>query len=520
MTATQPRRIQDVVSSPNGRRRPGPPLDDGAPWEGSPGPVGTGSKAETPTLLPWGEGYVVEWLLSGMRCEVSRIYEDKAAFWCELTWYAREATGWEEIEGGGRTNLLVPANRAGAVKGMLALGLGGLDWTGMYEQLYRMVIRRHREGEPSVALWDVETSVSLRFLLKPFVAENETTILFGDSGVAKSMLALSMAVSLSTGVDWADSYPVAGGGPVLYLDWETSAQTHARRLQRLCQPLGIVNPRIRYRRMYGSLADQVGALKGEVDRYGIKVVVVDSLGWATADEPKEAAAAIRVMDATRRLGVTAICLGHVTKESRKGGNNRASVFGSAFFEAAARMTWEVKGKTDEQGNKALSMKNWKFNEGRLVREPIGIGVDYGGGFDTPIAITPLVISDASGTGTRASTSISDRITNHLKRAGRATYAELAAATGASEASVRLAVQRKPDDFRKRDMPDGKLAIELCAESIPGMEQMGDQVGLFSGTPAENQCSVCDQPLTRYDVRGSEVVPFCDLHAPPDPPEES
>lgn len=60
-----------------------------------------------------------------------------------------------------------------------------------------------------------------RWLIKDFIEEGSTVVLFGESESMKSFAALSMALSIATGLDWYGNR-VSNPGPVIYIAGEGS----------------------------------------------------------------------------------------------------------------------------------------------------------------------------------------------------------------------------------------------------------------------------------------------------------
>ncbi len=135
-----------------------------------------------------------------------------------------------------------------------------VDWTGLIETAAVRVLSAYREGDPPILLREAVAPPNSGLLLPPLVRDGEPTILFGDGGVGKSMLALAIALSLH-----ADRGDVLGLTPVatkrvLYLDWEANDWTQRDRMQRL---IGEPMPDVLYRRCVGSARS--GRAAEEVD---------------------------------------------------------------------------------------------------------------------------------------------------------------------------------------------------------------------------------------------------------------
>ena len=72
-----------------------------------------------------------------------------------------------------------------------------------------------------------------RYLLKDLILAAYVTLLYGDGGVAKSLLALALAVA--GGRVWKWLGREVERCPVLYVDFELDAEEQARRVHHLCR---------------------------------------------------------------------------------------------------------------------------------------------------------------------------------------------------------------------------------------------------------------------------------------------
>lgn len=79
-----------------------------------------------------------------------------------------------------------------------------------------------------------------RYLLDGLIPEGYPTLLYGDGGTAKSMLALSFGLAMAQEADkkWLER-DVELGGAVLYLDFELDAAEQRRRVNRLARAEGL-----------------------------------------------------------------------------------------------------------------------------------------------------------------------------------------------------------------------------------------------------------------------------------------
>jgi hypothetical protein len=99
-----------------------------------------------------------------------------------------------------------------------------VDWHALIEELCIRVTTAERAGHPAVLLRDLaRPSADQTFTVEGFpILRRHPSMIFGDGGTAKSLLALLLAGRL-----------VERGWSVLYADWELSGEDHRERLERL-----------------------------------------------------------------------------------------------------------------------------------------------------------------------------------------------------------------------------------------------------------------------------------------------
>lgn len=272
----------------------------------------------------------------------------------------------------GRINLASTSAREGLVR-KLDQAAPGLPWRPILERACRQAARDLRTGEPVVPLVPRLADESARYLVPKLLLAGETNIIFADGGSGKSLLALAIARAVSTGTalpgGLVPSVPARG----LLLDYESHRPEHEDRLARL-EDVGSppADLPILYRSMTRPLADEAASLRGEIDRHGIGLVVVDSLAPACGPEPDGADAVVRTMTALRSFApATRLVLAHVTKLAAEQRTGPVKPFGSAFVFNLARNVWELR-KADEDGGADLVIAAFhrKSNAGRLY-PPLG-----------------------------------------------------------------------------------------------------------------------------------------------------
>jgi RecA-family ATPase len=85
------------------------------------------------------------------------------------------------------------------------------------------------------------TPAPRRYLVEGIVPESYPTMIYGDGGVAKSMLALSLGLGVASDAGTWLGHKIEPGG-VLYLDFELDAAEQNRRVSRLVNAEGLDKP--------------------------------------------------------------------------------------------------------------------------------------------------------------------------------------------------------------------------------------------------------------------------------------
>lgn len=290
--------------------------------------------------------YRFHWPDYGIEALVERLVGERTDIRCEITIRS-------EHEGrlySGHLLLMGPNSRRDVARS-LSERIKDFDWGGFLEQICLLSRDRFRQGEPVVELWSVPPNTTARFLVEPYVLEQAITILYGDGAAAKS------SVALKWGVDVSLNY-----GPVLYLDWEDDATTHAERLRAICKGINLdpAGAQVYYQRRASKIADSVRELRRLVVEKGIVLVVVDSLGMAAGD-PNNSDFLIEAVRACRALSVAVLAIHHLPKNAL----DKSKPFGSVYASNEARLTWLVEKAQEEDADEfTILLTNNKSNRSR------------------------------------------------------------------------------------------------------------------------------------------------------------
>tara|TARA_R100000306_G_scaffold59910_1_gene59402 strand:+ start:354 stop:1289 length:936 start_codon:yes stop_codon:yes gene_type:complete len=293
-----------------------------------------------------------------------------------------------------------------------------------------MTLDHWRLGEPVVNLGTVTPSVEPTYRLKPFLLENEATLIYGDGGIGKSYVAAYLASQVDQGVKLGVYEPIQGR--VLYLDYETNSEIAARRFQALAKGFGVgVNSNVLYRFCFQPLAMDIAEVQKIVAEQGIECIIVDSAGPACGGDPESASSAINYFTALRSLRRTSLTIAHRSKSGSVG------PFGSVYWVNYPRATYELK-KVQETGENAMhvAMIHRKVNEGQL-QGPVAFRFTFHKGAVTvaeePIEDVPGFVSELP---------LPQQIRIALEEHGPQTAKDLAEMTGLNLGSIQVILSRE------------------------------------------------------------------------------
>lgn len=317
----------------------------------------------------------------------------------------------------------------------------GCDWYGLVQKAALLTVDQWREGSPLIRLADVTPAPGLRWVLSPLLEHGGPTVMFAPGGSGKSYLAMSVALSIASGMPAGFGEPEVSG-PVAYLDWESDPETQLDRMDRIGKAMGIPNAHddVWYRREDVPLRASADQLRHQLADRGIVAAVIDSIGWATGGAPESAEETIRTFAAVRKLGVPCLCIDHVTNEAAAAGK-ATRAFGSAYKANAARRAWSLSSRWSA-GRVDLRLENTKANNGPKS-DPIGVTLEFSGDRVHVYSSAPPVIADQDGDGP-----IWERIAKAITDFHPMTAIEIADLLGITPGNVRAALSRYSDRFRK------------------------------------------------------------------------
>jgi hypothetical protein len=239
-----------------------------------------------------------------------------------------------------------------------------------------------RGRKPEVInLADVKPPGPRRYVLEGLVLSAYVTLLHGDGGVAKSLLALALAVAVAEDQEnWLGRS--VEGGPVLYLDFELDAEEQSRRVHQICRGLGLDRPPddLMYMSALGfSAREALEAALMACEEHGVKLVVVDSYGIALEGDAEAARDIIgfhkNLVEPFRATGVALLIIDHQSRLHAGQSYQSKSAFGSVYKTNLARSVIQVEATERGDGTLTVLLRQKKHNFGPLV-EPFGVKLSF------------------------------------------------------------------------------------------------------------------------------------------------
>lgn len=220
-----------------------------------------------------------------------------------------------------------------------------------------------------------------RYLLEGLIPESYPTMIHGDGGVAKSMLALSLGLAVARGGTWLGR-DAGEGVPVLYLDFELDAGEQRRRVNRLARGeyLDRVPDNLLYMCALGHPAREafVAALE-ECREHGVKLLVVDSLGVALGGDAEAARDVIafhqKVIEPFRASGIAVFIIDHQSKLQSGQKYGDKSAFGSVYKGNLSRSVVQAEAVERSEGSLSVRLRHKKHNFGPLA-DPVEVKLRF------------------------------------------------------------------------------------------------------------------------------------------------
>lgn len=299
------------------------------------------------------------------------------------------------------------------------------------------------------------------YLLDGLIPEGAPTIVHGEGGVAKSMLALSFGLAVACGGTWLGR-DVGEAGAVLFLDFELDDAEQRRRINRLARGdcLEEIPDGMFYMSALGAgPREALKAALGECEQRGVKLMILDSMGMALGGDAEASRDIIgffsEVMEPFRAAGVTVLVIDHQSRQQAGEKYQNKGAFGSVYKENLSRSRIQVEASERGKGTLTIRLRHKKHNFGTLAK-PFGARLTF-----TEEAVTldtvELTEADLAEEGTLNAL---DQV-RHALADGPAYAGEISEATGLAEKTVK----NKLTELRKAGEVEGTREFNNRSEQV-------------------------------------------------------
>jgi hypothetical protein len=300
-----------------------------------------------------------------------------------------------------------------------------------------------------------------RYLLKDLVLAAYVTLLYGDGGVAKSLLTLALAVAVSGGSEnWLGRK--VESCPVLYVDFELDAPEQARRVHQLCRGQNLDTPPedLLYMSALGHTAkDAFAAALEACKEQGVGLMVVDSLGPALQGDAEAARDVIgffqKSIEPFRAEGVAILIIDHQSRLQQGQSYQTKGAFGSVFKTNLARSVIQAQATERGEGTLTVRLRQKKHNFGPLA-EPFGVKLSF---TEEAVGLEAVEL-DASELAEEATLNATDRVKLSLE-SGPAYPWEIAEHTGLAVKTVKNTLT----GLRKQEVVEPTGEVENRTERV-------------------------------------------------------
>jgi hypothetical protein len=280
-----------------------------------------------------------------------------------------------------------------------------------------------------------------RYLVEGLIPEAYPTVLYGDGGVAKSMLALSASIAVARRAGrWLGRS--VEGGPVLYVDFELDAQEQNRRVNRLARAEGLTSAPHDMLYLSGLGYTPRAAFGSALEtcrEHEVRLMILDSLGPALQGDAEAARDVIAfyqsVLEPFRAEGVTVVVVDHQSKLQAGERYQNKRAFGSVFKGNLARSVIQVEAKERFENRLSLLLRQVKHNFGPLA-DPFGVELS----FTEELVTVEHKELEAAAMAEESTLNAADRVRYALKE-GPAYPDDIVEATGLAAATVKSTLSK-------------------------------------------------------------------------------
>lgn len=223
-------------------------------------------------------------------------------------------------------DLVALADRERLIRMLEPLGDETSGWAGTIHAFFARTLQHEAHIDQPICITSAPPRTDARFVTvcgMPLLA-SDITMIFGDGGSRKSLLALWWAALLSM----QDTR-------VLWVDWEMRVEDHQERLRTMLDDEAL--PNLFHMLGTAPLAQMEDALREHLKQLACTYIVIDSaMAASPGKDGNPSMMPTEFFQALRRLRVGALIIGHTTKVG-----DDLRPLGSVFWHNSVRASWHV-----------------------------------------------------------------------------------------------------------------------------------------------------------------------------------
>lgn len=327
-----------------------------------------------PIFSNQGTKYNIRWDDYNLNCEISRLHINQNNARCLLVFTSDHQNADPHILQT-RFNLESARTRSELAK-ELAIRYQidtPIDWKALLEYLSVKTLQEYERGEPVIEIRSTDEIRPLEFLISPIAPLNKPTVIFGDPGAGKSLLAIVICIVMA--LPWYDNplglIPASQPKRALFLDYEADPDDLRRQFTSLVTNLKLGYAQFYYRRCSLPLVEDIESIREHMSRVKADCIIIDSASLAAGDDLNRMNVATSYFRALRQLNTTTISLSHTSKDRD---SKSKTILGSVLWEAGSRSVIECRGQEDDDALNAVLFHR-KSNLSKKFK-PLGYRIQF------------------------------------------------------------------------------------------------------------------------------------------------
>jgi hypothetical protein len=283
-------------------------------------------------------------------------------------------------------NLLAPNSMKSLARGLANNNSKDIPWEQVLTKIKIATLDFQRRGEPGFLIKPTTEDIQHPgYYIEPIIMKNVPNVLYGDKGVNKTTLCLSLLGIVCAGTsDSISGFKCFDDGIRCgMLDWESSRDMTYYNTSRLFESGTIPYFELPYLKCRRPLIDDIDRIITWKESNSLDLILIDSLGQAAGADRFDSSGkttALLFFEALNSLNVTSL----IIAQNSKSQDGKKSIFGSVYYQYYSRNIFELRDTeiSTDHNEKIVALIHDISNYSKKY-EPIGLRVSYS---DTAISI--------------------------------------------------------------------------------------------------------------------------------------